>query len=187
MAQTKILIDTNTYLRLAKTIHPLLFTPFGREEYCLYILPELNQELTATKLQNKFHWIAEQAFVENRKYIPTISRSQKLAIQQTFEYLWNDVQTMRPGPSKVDTRYIAYALELSVPLVTDDQDMTALARDYEVNVMPTLDLLKLMLESNHIDVKLISGLFDYWKYLSDLPANFYVDCCRLFPELASFH
>ena len=75
MAQSKILVDTNTYLKLAKTIRPLLFAPFGDDENCLYILPELNDEL-----------------------------------------------------------YIAYAQELDIPLVTDDQDMTALAREYDVSV-----------------------------------------------------
>ncbi len=51
MAQSKILVDTNAYLRLAKTIRPLLFMPFGENEYCLYILPELNEELKSHKLQ----------------------------------------------------------------------------------------------------------------------------------------
>jgi predicted nuclease of predicted toxin-antitoxin system len=37
------------------------------------------------------------------------------------------VQTELPGPSKVDTWYIAYAIELGIPVVTDDQDMTELA------------------------------------------------------------
>jgi len=182
MAQTKILVDTNTYLRLAKTLHPLLFTPFGANEYCLYILPELNSELLNSKLQNKFHWVSEQSFVENRRYFPNIAKKQKKAIQETFDYLWDYVQTTLPGPSRIDTLYVAYALELETPLVTDDRDMTELAKTYEVDVMPTLDLLKLMLDSDHINLETISGLFDYWKYLSDLPANFYSDRRRLFPE-----
>lgn len=50
MTQSKILVDTNAYLRLAKTIRPLLFNPFGDNGYCLYILPELNTELTNNRL-----------------------------------------------------------------------------------------------------------------------------------------
>lgn len=56
MSQSKILVDTNAYLRLAKTIHPLLSTPFGEKKYCLYILPELNKELANAKFENKFPW-----------------------------------------------------------------------------------------------------------------------------------
>jgi hypothetical protein len=36
MAQTKILIDTNSYFRLAQNLHPLLKTPFGKAEYTIY-------------------------------------------------------------------------------------------------------------------------------------------------------
>jgi hypothetical protein len=183
MAQSKILVDTNSYLRLAKTIHPLLFTPFGAEAYCLYILPELNHELGNRKLQTKFHWVDESTYVENRQNFPKVSRKGKRAIERTFDFLWDYVQTTLPGASKTDTLYIAYALELDVPLVTDDQDMADLANEFEAKVMPTLHLLKLMLDCQHIRIETITGLFEYWKYLSDMPANFHADRCRLFPEL----
>ena len=183
MPQSKILVDTNAYLRLAKTIRPLLFAPFGDDEYCLYVLPELNRELEGRRLQSKFHWIDEDEFAENRQHFPSISRKQKKAIRQSFEYIWDHVQTALPGPSRVDARYIAYALELDVPVVTDDQDMTELASAFDVQVMATLELLKIMLDSGHIDIKIINGLCDYWRYISDLPANFHSDYRRLFGNL----
>ena len=43
MPQSKVLVDSNSYFRLAKSIHPLLFQTFGDEEYCLYVLPELDR------------------------------------------------------------------------------------------------------------------------------------------------
>lgn len=182
MPQSKILVDTNAYLRLAKTIRPLLFVPFGDHEYCLYILPELNQELQNRNLQSKFHWVGEQEFEDNRGYFPKISRQQRRSIQQTFEYLWDHVQTELLGPSRVDTLYIAYALDLGIPVVTDDQDMTALATAFDAKVIPTLELLKIMLDCGHVDMKTIDGLCEYWRYISDLPANFRSDYQRLFPE-----
>ena len=133
MPQSKILVDTNTYLRLAKTIHPLLSMPFGDNEYCLYILPELNEELKSSKLQTKFYWISEKEFVENRQNFPTISKIQKRTINQTFEYLWEYIQTQLPGPSRVDARYIACSIELNIPTVTDDQDMRELAAHLRCN------------------------------------------------------
>lgn len=183
MAQSKILVDTNAYLRLAKTIHPLLFSTFGDNEYCLYVLPELNKELENRKLQTKFYWVSEDEFAGNRKYFPKISKKQKNSIQQTFEYLWDYVQTELPGPSKVDALYIAYAIELDVPVVTDDQDMTQLANVFDAQVMPTLELLKIMLDCSHINMKTINGLCDYWRYIADLPANFKSDYLRLFSNI----
>ncbi len=180
MSQDKILVDTNAYIRLAKTIHPLLHVSFGDNEYCLYVLPELNEELESPKLQSKFHWVIEEEYADNRKHFPTISRKQKKSISQNFDYLWNYVQTDLPGPTKVDTLYIAYALELNVPVVTDDQDMTKLANAFDAQVMPTLEILKIMLDSGHTNMKKIKSLCDYWYYLNDLPANYKSDYQRLF-------
>jgi hypothetical protein len=182
MPQSKILVDTNAYIRMAKTIHPLLFVPFGDSEHCLYVLPELNSELSSHKLQSKFHWVNEEEFVSNRKHFPSISKKQNKSIQQTFDYLWDHVQTELPGPSKVDTLYIAYSLELDVPVITDDQDMTELANAFEAQILSTLEMLKIMLECDHIDMKIIDGLCDYWRYLPDLPANFKSDYQRLFSD-----
>ncbi|MBD1573170.1 DNA-binding protein [Vibrio sp. S17_S38] len=183
MPQSKILVDTNAYLRLAKTIRPLLFVPFGDDGYCLYILPELNEELSNRKLQSKFPWTEEDEFIENRKYFPSISKKQKKSINQTFEYVWDHVQTELPGPSRVDAWYITYALELGVPVVTDDQDMSELARAFDADVMSTLELLKIMLDSGHTDKKTIGALCNYWKHIADLPAKFNHDYQRLFGEL----
>ena len=44
MAQTKILFDSNAYFRLAQSIHPLLQVEFGKEDYCLYVIKELQVE-----------------------------------------------------------------------------------------------------------------------------------------------
>lgn len=181
MSQSKILVDTNAYLRLAKTIRPLLFMPFGDKEYCLYILPELNEELKSHKLQNNFYWVTEDEYIQNRKHFPSIARKQKTSIKQTFEYLWDYVQTDLPGPSRVDALYLAYAIELDIPVVTDDQDMTALANAFDAKVMPTLELLKIMLDCGHTNMKTIKALCDYWRQF-DRPANLETDFLRLFSD-----
>ncbi|MDC9728351.1 MAG: DNA-binding protein [Methyloprofundus sp.] len=182
MAQSKILIDTNAYLRLAQTVRPLLFVPFGDNEYCLYIIPELNEELKSRRLTTKFPWIDEKEYLQNRQHTPSLSKKQRNSIKQTFEYLWGYVQTELPGPSKVDALYIAYALELSVPVITDDQDMTELAHAFDAQVMPTLELLKLMLDCGYLDKKTIDGIVDYWRYICDRPANLEQDYIRLFSK-----
>ena len=146
--------------------------PFGDKKYCLYILPELNDELAGRKLQSKFPWVNDEEFAKNRKHFLQIGKKQKKSIQQTFAYVWEHVQTELLGPSRVDAWYIAYALELGVPVVTDDQDMSKLAKDFDVEVISTLELLKIMLDSGHTDMSTIKGLVDYWEYTKDNPANF---------------
>jgi hypothetical protein len=113
---------------------------------------------------------------------PPSAKNKKKSIQQTFEYIWDYVQTELPGPSRVDAWYIAYALELDAPVVTDDQDMTDLAKTFEAQIMPTLELLKIMLDCGHTDMKIINGLVEYWKYFSDTPANYREDYQRLFGD-----
>jgi len=180
MAQSKILVDTNSYLRLAKTVNPLLFTPFGEPQYCLYVIPELNRELSTRRLMSKFPWVDGAEYSQNRKHFPTVGRKVRKSISQNFEFIWEHVQTDFPGPSKVDALYIAYALELSVPVVTDDLDMTELATVFEAKVLSTLEVLKIMLDHEHVDMKTIDGMVDYWRYMSDRPANMEKDYTRLF-------
>lgn len=180
MAQSKILVDTNSYIRLARTIHPLLFRPFGEAEYCLYVLPELNQELANHKLESKFHWVNDAEYSDNRRNFPNLSRAQKTAIKQTFDFVWDYVKTELPGPSRVDASYIAHAIELRIPVVTDDRDMTTLARQFEVHTLSTLALLRIMLDCQHIAAPTLVALFEYWRHLTDLPANFLADRKRFF-------
>lgn len=183
MPQFKILVDTNSYIRLERTIHPLLFQTFGAAEYCLYVLPELNKELENHKLQSKFHWVVEAEYAENRQYFPKLSCKQKNAIALSYDYVWDYVKSEHPGPSRVDVLYIAYALELGIPVVTDDKDMTELAKIFDAEVMPTLTLLRTMLDCKHVRMQTITGRFSHWRHITDLPANFATDLRRLFPEL----
>ena len=171
MAQSKILVDTNCYLRLAQSIHPLLFSPFGQNEYCLYVIPELNVELQGHHLRSKFPWIDQSEFVEGRKHFPTVSRKQKKSIEETFDFLWDYVESELPGPSRVDARFVAYALELQIPLVTDDEDMIQLAKAFGAAVMRSLDLLKLMLDEGHVDMKKIEAIVAYWRHIGDTPGR----------------
>lgn len=182
MPQSKILVDTNSYLRLAQSVRPLLFMPFGENEYCLYILPELNEELSARRLNSKFPWVNDDEYEDNRKHFPSIGGKQKKVISTNFEFIWNHVQTELAGPSRVDALYIAYALELGIPIITDDQDMTELAITFDVKVMPTLELLKLMRDCEHVDLKTVRGIVSYWQAIGDCPAHLHRDIKRFFPD-----
>lgn len=185
MAQSKILLDSNCYFRLARSIHPLLFRQFGAECYCLYVLPELQAEYDREpRLQNRFPWVNEPEFRNNRIQRLTLSRKQQADRPTVFEFMWEHVTTELPGPSKVDVTALSYGYVLGIPVVTDDIDMCDLAKVFGVRVMTTLELLRLMLDAGHIDLAKVRQIAAYWAYEDDRPAHFSLDYKGLFGEPA---
>ena len=182
MAQSKIQVDTNTYLRLAQSIDPLLYVPFGTSDYCLYVIPEMNVELRSWHLRTKFPWVDQADFVEGRQRFPNLSRQEKKLIEDTFQFVWDYVVSELPGPSKVDARYVAYALELDIPVVTDDEDMIDLAKQFGARVLRSLELLKLMLDQNHIELAKVRAIVAYWRHIGDTPGQLAKRYRRLFGE-----
>lgn len=68
MPQSKILVDSNSYFRLAKSIRPLLNVTFGDEDYCLYVLKELEKEYDRnSRLQTKFEWVTKMSTFKTGK------------------------------------------------------------------------------------------------------------------------
>lgn len=177
MAQTKILLDSNSYFRLARHIRPLLNQEFGGDNrFCLYVITELEREfLKNPRLQRKFHWVDEPEYRENRSRKIQVSRKQRREIDQAFDYLSNHARTEGLSVSPVDVRALAIAYVLQVRAVTDDRDMLALAEAFEIQTLKTLALMKLMLDMAHIDVKKVRQIVSYWKYDKDLPGNFRED------------
>jgi hypothetical protein len=58
MSIKRILLDSNAYLRLANSFHPLLHEPFGKDQYALYLIPEFQKEFDKNpRLANKFGWV----------------------------------------------------------------------------------------------------------------------------------
>lgn len=184
MAQSKILLDSNTYFRLAKSIHPLLFAPFGKESYCLYVVKELDDEYRrSSRLRTKFGWVDDAEFRENRKQRLTLSKSQRdRELQTVNEFLWDHAISEELGTSRVDVIVLAHGYVLGIPVVTDDRDMRALAQAFDIDVWKTLELLRLMLEVSHIDMAKIRQIAAFWSYEQDLPADFVADYRRMFGE-----
>tara|TARA_R100000027_G_scaffold67679_2_gene67700 strand:+ start:12789 stop:13373 length:585 start_codon:yes stop_codon:yes gene_type:complete len=175
MAQTKIIVDTNSYLRLAQNIHPLLCQPFGNEEFTLYMHAELNAEFRSSpRLRTKFSWAADDEFRENRKRSLTISREARVEIDETFEFMWEHVkeefhEKLGKGPSRTDTRIIATAAVLEIRVVTDDQDMIELAELYGAHQITSLELMKLMLDHRRLKLKDVERVVAQWQYEKDTP------------------
>ena len=185
MAQHKILVDSNSYFRLANSIHPLLFQPFGDDQHCLYVLPELDDEYEREpRLQRKFPWVNDPLYRDNRRAGLQLSRQEKRNRTTVEEFLWDHVQTTLPGPSRIDVRILSYGYVQELPVVTDDMDMKALAEVFGIRTMLTLELLKLMLDCEHIELSKVREIVSYWSYIGDRPANFAKDYKRLFGKAA---
>lgn len=183
MAQTKILVDTSSYFRLAQNLHPLLATPFGRNHFALYAHEALVREFQRQpRLQTKFHWFTERRYVENRARPLQLGRQEKAGIAHTFDFVWAHMQEAGLGTSPVDTQILAAASELGLRLVTDDQDLVALANMYGVHTMSSLEMMKLMLEENRITLEQVRQVVAQWAYDNDLPANFERDYLNHFGE-----
>ncbi len=181
MAQCKIYLDSNSYFRLARSIHPLLFAEFGANCYCLYVVNELQKEFDRnTRLQTKFHQVNEPQYLQNRSKKITLSRKERQEIDISFGYISDYSDSNEIGVSPVDIRAIALCYVLQIFLVTDDGDMISVANEFGVKIMKTLELLKLMLDCAHITMRKIREIGEYWEYDDDIPKNFNKDFLRIF-------
>lgn len=181
MAQRKILLDSNSYFRLAQTFHPLLQVEFGEECHCLYVIRELQQEFDrSARLQNKFHWVTDPRYVKNRHRAVTIPRKAARTIDVTLSVILGHARQEALGASKVDALALATASVLGVPIVTDDADMLVLAEAFNIEVMKTLELLRLMLDCGHATIEQVVAVAGYWRYANDLPKDYDTDFRRLF-------
>lgn len=170
MAKTRILLDSNAYLRLANSFHPLLHESFGKENYTLHLIPEFQKEFDKSpRLKNKFGWVNQPEYIENRKYHIRVSKSQKEQIKHTYSYLWQHNISEGIGASRVDVRALAYGDVLEVTIVTDDADMTELANVFGIEIMGILELIQLMVHAKRVALKDIEALLDYLEYIKDLP------------------
>lgn len=171
--QSKILLDTNSYLRLAQNIHPINYQSFGKECYTLYPHENLQDELKgSTTLTRKFNWAYTNEYIENRNRSISLSNNEKLNIKQSLEFISNGAQEHGLGTSSVDTKILATAMELDIYFVTDDQDLIFLAGLFDHNkIYTTLDLMKLMLDEAFINEDKVKQIVEQWNYDCDAPAK----------------
>jgi predicted nuclease of predicted toxin-antitoxin system len=183
MSQTKILIDSNVYFRLAQSIRPLLQVEFGKEKYCLYVIKDLQTEYDSNpRLRNAFSWVNEPEYRKNRVCKLNVSRKERKQIEQAFEFIRSHARDAQLGTSNVDIRALAHAYILDIQIVTDDADMLTLAQDFGIKTLKTLEILKKMLDCRHIGIEMVRQIAAYWTYENDRPKSFTTDYRSLFKE-----
>jgi len=168
---SEIILDSNSYLRLAPSKHPLLKNEFGAKRYCLYIIEDLEIELNRNPtLQNRFPWFYQKEYRLNRtKGIKRLSNQQKDEFNRERSIIAGFASDSSSGVSLVDINALAHGSILNIPIITDDKDMREMADEFEIKIMSTLELMKLMVQENHINISDVRNIVQYWSYEQDLP------------------
>jgi hypothetical protein len=183
MAKRLILLDSNSYFRLAKSINPLLGVDFGHDPCCLHVIPALEKEFNnSPRLKNKFGWVNDSEFKENRKNSLILDKAKRKSISTTAGFIKKQSIENKLGLSDIDTDVLATGYILKISVVTDDEAMLEVADIFEIKTMKSLNLLKLMCEANHIDVAKVKQIMAYWQYEKDVPKNCNKDFQLLFNE-----
>jgi len=184
MTPSRILVDSNAYFRLARSIHPLLNLAFGDKQYCLYVIKELQAEYNRNpRLISAFSWVNDQKYVENRSHWLQITKEEKQEIRRSYDFILDYARNVYPGVSNVDVLLLAHAEQLHIPVATDDEEMRIVASDYGIATYKTLELLKLMLDCHYIGIEKIREIAGDWTYLNDMPKDFKTDYKKLFGEV----
>lgn len=183
MLACNIIVDSCAYFRLAQSIRPLLKNPFGKEKYCLGVIQELDKEYGKNpSLKHKFYWVNEDEFASNRKRCFALTTTQKSEIKHAFFFVREFARDEQIGVSEVDIKALSYAYVLKIPIVTDDDDMLVVAKEFEISTLKTLDLMKLLLDTGVVTMERIRAIAAYWIYQNDTPKSYRKDFRRIFLE-----
>jgi len=166
---TLVLLDTNAYLRLAKRVRPMLGVRFGRKDYVLTILRDVEDEVhRSSRLRSKFPWF-EQGDLRTERLSKQVRLSaaekQQLADAQSVlhGYVLSDMDRYigggRSPPSSTDCRVLAFGQIRPAIVVTDDLGMHLLAHDFEIAVWHGWELLAKMRTAKVVDNDLIREIY----------------------------
>lgn len=148
---TEVLLDTNTYLRLAKRIRPAVGREFGQVPYLLVILKAVEDEVhRSSRLKFLNPWFDESEFAQERlakqKRLSAVDRGAMVLVQgillgmvqmEVDKYTSHGRQP--PGPT--DCWLLAYAQVKNAVVVTDDLGMHTLAAEAGLKVWHGLNCL----------------------------------------------
>lgn len=167
-----ILLDTCVYLRLAYHLHPIIGKKFGENEYRCYLntdfLAEFNYE---QRLEEKFQWVYEEKFVQNRKNIIQINDDNNQNINITYDYLHEIRKENKLSTRYYDLKCLATASVLKYSFATDDYALSVLANIINIKKYSSLEILNLMRANRAIDNKKIKTIIRYWILNQDEPRN----------------
>lgn len=167
-----ILLDTCVYLRLAYHLHPIIGKKFGQNEYRCYLHNDFLAEFQFDKrLEEKFQWVYEEKFIQNRKNIIQIKDDDKKNIEITYDYLHEISKENKLSTRYYDIRCLATASVLKYSFATDDYALSLLANMINIRKYTSIEVLNLMRANKAIDNKKINIIIRYWILNQDEPRN----------------
>lgn len=178
---TLVLLDTNTYLRLAKRVRPMLGVKFGYKEYVVTILKDVEDEVHRNSaLRFKYPWFDAQDLADERMATQVrLSRAEKATLDITQSVLHGTVQSdilrytsdRRSPPSPTDCRILAFGQIRPAIVVTDDLGMHALAKDFAIPIWHGPELLSKMLSAKKVSNDLVREIYAALEDNRDLTAT----------------
>ena len=167
---TEVLLDTNTYLRLAKRIRPAVGRQFGQVPYVVVILKAVEDEVHRSP-RLKFHnpWFDEPEFAQERlAKVKRLSADDRSAMTLVQDVLLGMVQMEvdkytshgRHPPGATDCWLLAYAQVKNAVVVTDDLGMHTLASEAGLKVWHGFELLAKLKTARVVDNELIREIYD---------------------------
>lgn len=167
---TEVLLDTNTYLRLAKRIRPAVGRQFGQVPYVVVILKAVEDEVHRSP-RLKFHnpWFDEPEFAQERlAKQKRLSADDKSAMTLVQDVLLGMVQMEvdkytshgRHPPGATDCWLLAYAQVKNAVVVTDDLGMHTLASEAGLKVWHGFELLAKLKTAKVVDNELVREIYD---------------------------
>lgn len=176
---TLVLLDTNTYLRLAKRVRPFVGRQFGQVPYVLTILKVTEDEVhRSPHLQFRNPWFdqAEHAQERMAKQV-RLSASEKAQIEAAQSVLLGwvgmDVDRFtthgRSPPGAADCWLLAFGQVRPAVVVTDDLGMHELVKDFPgIKVWHGYELLAKLRTAKVVSDPLIREIYEALEANGDL-------------------
>ena len=180
-----ILLDSNAYFRLARSIRPLLSQSFGDPPpYVMKVIGDLDREFKRNhRLSSKFHWVSEKKYSVDRENSQYLARGKTATqVDNALSYLSYQAKVESIDISYVDLKVLAVGYARNFPVITDDKGMQKLAETFCIKCCSTLKLLKLMLDCERIDTGKIHETVEYWNAENDLPNSLH-DFKQIYKEI----
>lgn len=175
---TEVLLDTNTYLRLAKRIRPAVGRQFGQVPYVVVILKAVEEEVhRSPKLRFRNPWFDETEFaLERQAKQSRLSAQDRQDMKLVQDVLMGMVQLDvdkytshgRSPPGATDCWLLAYGQVKGAIVVTDDLGMHLLAAEAHLLVWHGFELLAKLRTAKVVGNELIREIYDALERNGDL-------------------
>jgi hypothetical protein len=182
-----LLIDSCSYFRLAQSLHPILGNPSRLSNYNILIHLSFHNEFNNNSdLTTQFHWANQPEFISNRgNSCISLPSDREIELMRAVTSINAEKRRSHSNISKVDIFALSSAYVLNIPLITDDLDMEAMAKEFEIECMNSMEFLNYWHSNRAIDDAKLLELFEYWEYSNDCPAGYKLDRGRYFSHLSN--